>query len=95
MMPTAGPVACRVLGLVSMDQMTIDLTEALAAEEAAGGRPSDGEVSGWVGTPIEVYGRDAGAGNALPTLAEQAKTHVYELLCRIAPHVPRHYAGLR
>ena len=71
---------CRVLGQVNMDQIVIDLTD-VPCEDLH-------ELKGRV---VEVYGREPGASHALPTLAALAKTHVYELLCRISPAVKRVY----
>ncbi|MEM9250964.1 MAG: alanine racemase [Planctomycetota bacterium] len=93
--PSAGPVDAKVLGIVNMDQITIDLTDAVAAEAEAGGRPLDAELHDWHDTPIELIGRDPAAPNALPTLAEQAKTTCYEMLCRLGSHVPRKYLNSR
>ncbi|MEO0965698.1 MAG: alanine racemase [Planctomycetota bacterium] len=93
--PTAGPIDCRVLGIVNMDQVTIDLTDAVAAEAEAGGQALDGDLHDWHDTPIEMIGRDPAAPNALPTLASQAKTTCYEMLCRLGTHVPRRYLNSR
>ena len=71
---------CRVLGQVNMDQIVIDLTDV----------PCE-EIADLKGRAVEVYGREPGASHSLPRLAEQAKTHVYELLCRISPSVKRVY----
>jgi len=95
MMPTAGAIDCRVLGLVNMDQVTIDLTDAVAAESEAGGRSREALLDGWVGTAIELIGRDPRAENALPSLAAKAKTTEYEMLCRLSPSLPRRYLGSR
>lgn len=66
-----------VRGEVNMDQIIVDLTEA----------PEDVGV----GSLVEVYSDDPEAPNALPAMAVAARTNVYELLCRIAGHVPRQY----
>ena len=71
---------CRVLGQVSMDQIVVDLTDV----------PCD-DPQELRGRAVEVYGRDPRAPHALPNLATIAKTHVYELLCRISPSIRRVY----
>ena len=73
---------CKVLGKVNMDQMVVDLTDV----------PCD-EPGRLKGAQVEVYSRDAKAANALPNLAELAKTHVYELLCRLSPSLKRIYTS--
>ncbi len=69
--------AADVRGEVNMDQIIVDLTEA----------PDDVGV----GSLVEVYSDDVEAPNALPAMAVAARTNVYEMLCRIADHVPRQY----
>jgi alanine racemase len=63
-----------------MDQIVVDLTDVPVDDPAR-----------LKGAQVEVYSRDAKADNALPRLAELAKTHVYELLCRLSPSVKRVY----
>jgi alanine racemase len=65
-----------VRGAISMDQHVIDLTDL---PEAA------------VGTPVEVYANDPSAPNALPALAEAARSSSYELLTRLNPRLTRQY----
>lgn len=67
-----------VVGRVSMDQITIDLTDL----------PVDGVG---VGTEVELVSTDRGAPNALPKLAKRAGTISHELLCRLSPRLPRSY----
>ncbi len=69
-------IVAPVRGAVNMDQLIIDLTEAPDAT---------------LGTPVEIYSADADAPNALPELAEAARTHCYEMLCRLSPRVTRRY----
>ncbi len=69
------------IGTVSMDQITIDLTDL--PETGLG-----------VGSWVEIVGNDRTAPNHLPTLAKQAGTITHELLCRFGPRVPRHYIAL-
>ncbi|MCA3004562.1 MAG: alanine racemase [Phycisphaerales bacterium] len=61
-----------VVGRVSMDQITIDVTDAA---------PGHAEV----GAEVELIGMQRDAPNSLPNLALQAGTIVHEFLCRIAP----------
>jgi alanine racemase len=69
------------VGTVSMDQITIDLTDL--PETGLG-----------VGSWVELVGNDRGAPNHLPELAKQAGTITHELLCRFGPRVPRHYIAM-
>ncbi|MFW6336284.1 MAG: alanine racemase [Phycisphaeraceae bacterium] len=71
---------CHVLGQVNMDQIVIDLTDV----------PCD-DANDLKGRVVEVYGREPSASHSLPRLADLAKTHVYELLCRVSPTVKRVY----
>lgn len=66
------------VGTVSMDQITVDLTDL--PEQGLG-----------VGAWVELVGNDPGAPNHLPTIAKQAGTITHELLCRFGPRIPRHY----
>lgn len=82
--PTPGPAPetasafAPVVGRVSMDQITIDVTDL--PEEFW--RP---------GREVEVYGNDPGAPNHLPTLAAAAGTITHQLLCAISPALERVY----
>lgn len=67
-----------IVGAVSMDQVTIDLTDL--PESAAG-----------VATPVEIVSADRSAPNHLPALAKAAGTITHELLCRLSPRVARRY----
>ncbi len=69
------------VGTVSMDQITIDLTDL--PETGLG-----------VGSWVELVGNDRGSPNHLPELAKQAGTITHELLCRFGPRVPRHYIAM-
>ncbi len=74
------PQACApVLGRVSMDQIVVDLTDLPASVT--------------VGSEVVLYSDDPASPAALPRLAELAQSHCYELLTRIAAHVPRMYVG--
>lgn len=66
-----------VIGRVSMDQLTIDLTDLAPA---AG-----------VGAVVELIGADPAAGNHLPTLAALAGLQPYMLLCGLSPRISRVY----
>ena len=67
-----------VVGRVSMDQITIDVTDA----------PS--ELAN-VGGEVEVIGPVPGMPNHLPTLAQQAGTITHEMLCRLSAVPERTY----
>lgn len=70
-----------LIGRVSMDQITVDLTDV----------PSD-QVG--IGSPVEVVGNDRTAPNHLPTLAKRAGTIGHELLCRLSPRLTRQYLAV-
>jgi len=65
-----------VRGAISMDQHVIDLTDLPDAD---------------VGTPVEVYANEPAAPNALPALADLARSSCYEMLTRLSPRVPRQH----
>lgn len=67
-----------VIGAVSMDQITIDLTNLPEAVMQ-------------VGAEVELIASDIDAPNHLPLLAKQAGIVTHELLCRISPRVPRRH----
>jgi len=66
-----------VVGAVSMDQITIDITDL-------------GATVG-VGTTVELITADRDAPNHLSTVASIARTTPYEILCRLNPRVGRRY----
>lgn len=70
-----------VVGRVSMDQITVDLTD-IPLEHSA------------IGTAVEVIGNDPTAPNHLPTLARRAGTIAHELLCRFSPRLTRQYIAI-
>jgi len=81
--PTGTPVLVsgmrtRVVGRVSMDMITVDLSPLDAAGVAAG-----------VGSEVTLWGKATG-GAVLPVdeVATAAGTIAYELLCAVAPRVP-------
>lgn len=70
-----------VIGRVSMDQITVDLTDIPESEIA-------------LGASVEVIGSDRTAPNHLPVVAQRGGTIAHELLCRISPRLPRHYIAV-
>ena len=81
--PTGTPVLVngirtRLVGRVSMDMVTVDLTPVLAAGVPVG-----------MGSDVTLWGRAAN-GTVLPIddVAEAAGTVGYELMCALAPRVP-------
>jgi len=66
-----------VVGRVSMDQITVDLTDVADAVNR--------------GSRVEIISPDPSAPNHLPTLAHNAGTIAHELLCRLSPRLPRSY----
>lgn len=67
-----------VVGRVSMDQITIDVTDVPEAMRKPG-------------CEVELVGVDYDAPNHLPTLSKNAGTITYEFLCRIGQGVERTY----
>lgn len=67
-----------VIGRVSMDQLTIDLTDLTA--------PGVG-----VGATVELIGADPSAGNHLPRLAQLAGVQPYMLMCGLSSRISRVY----
>jgi alanine racemase len=74
---------CPVLGRVNMDQISVDLTDAVRATEV--------EPEALRGAAVEVIGDDPEAPHALHRLAAMADSHGYEMLCRLSPHLPREW----
>ncbi len=70
----------RVVGRVSMDQITLDVTDC----------PQ--ELSR-VGMEVEVVGTDKDGPNHLPLIATLSNSITHELLCRISPHLERVYVA--
>lgn len=73
-----GVVHAPIVGRVSMDQMSVDVTDVP-------------EASSGVGAEVEIVSRRRGAPNSLPELARRAGTITHELLCRVGPRVRRVY----
>ncbi len=65
-----------IIGRVSMDQCSVDLTEAPEARE---------------GDPVCVIGRQGAGAVFADDLATWSRTISYEILCGISLRVPRHY----
>jgi len=74
------PAYAPLVGSVSMDQITIDLTDLVAD-----GMPVE------IGTRVELISADRAAPNHVARLAERAGTNPYELLCRMNPRIRRAY----
>lgn len=70
----------RVVGRVSMDQITIDVTDCPA------------ELCR-VGMEVEVVGNDKDGPNHLPLIATLSNSITHELLCRVSPHLERVYVA--
>lgn len=70
-----------VVGSVSMDQITIDLTDLSQGDSADIG----------VGTEVELITPDATAPNHLPTVAQHGGTFAHEMMCRLNPRLKRVY----
>lgn len=73
-----------VVGRVSMDQITVDVTDVPEALLKFG--PAGGDHAG---PEVEIYSRRLGAPNYLPKLATASGSITHELLCRIGPRVER------
>lgn len=82
----AETVYAPVVGRVSMDQITVDVTDVPASHLRFGLSGSD-----MVGPEVELYSRKRGTPNFLPALAAKAGSITHELLCRIGPRVERAY----
>jgi alanine racemase len=76
----AEKIAAPVVGVISMDQMAVDLTDIAPTLI----RP---------GLGIEIVGTDAGAGNRIEQLAALGGWTVHEFLCRLSGRVLRRYCG--
>lgn len=69
-------VEAPVVGAISMDQITVDLTDY-----------EEGDVG--VGSLVELVGRERGAATDLARVAQAAGTISHELLCRLNPAIER------
>lgn len=75
-----------VVGRVSMDQITVDVTDVPESYLKFGKHGVD-----IVGPEVELYSRDAKAPNFIGRLAEAAGSITHEMLCRVSPKVERVY----
>lgn len=73
-----------VIGAVSMDQITIDLTDAVGAADARAAH-----LESLLGWEVELIGTDPAAANHLPAVASRAGMLPHELLCRLGSRIPR------
>ncbi len=73
-----------VLGRVNMDQLTIDLTDASNGE-------ADWDMHCMMGKTVQIISDDPSAPNSVPNLAKLAKTHPYEITCRLSKDLARKY----
>jgi alanine racemase len=73
-----------VVGRVSMDQITVDVTDVPEGYLKFG--TAQGEHAG---PEVELYSRHRTAPNYLPTLAKAAGSITHELLCRVGARVER------
>lgn len=92
--PTASEtIYAPIVGRVSMDQITVDVTDVpesflrIARPGTVGGSGS-GDPRG---SEVEIYSRDPAARTFLPTTADTAGTITHDLLCRVSPRVERVY----
>ncbi|MFG0256928.1 MAG: alanine racemase [Phycisphaerales bacterium JB043] len=76
-----GFVSAPVIGRVSMDQITVDVTDI--PEEIVA-----------VGSPVEVFSGDRDAPNSLGRLAPLSKRLIHEILCGMHPRVHRSHLSL-
>ena len=75
-----------VVGRVSMDQITVDVTDVPESYLRFGQRGAE-----LLGPEVEIYSRDPIAKNFLPLVAEHAGTITHDLLCRVSARVERVY----
>ena len=73
-----------VLGRVNMDQLSIDLTDAPGLNDG-------GDIHALMNAAVHVISDDPDAPNSVPKLANLAKTHPYEITCRLSKDLPRKY----
>lgn len=82
-----------VVGRVSMDQITVDVTDVPDAYLQGVGRLDASPAGGGAGAgpEVELFGRERGAPNFISTLASAAGSITHELLTRIGARVERVY----
>lgn len=76
--PDGRTVYAPVVGVVNMDQITIDVTGL-----------NDCDASSWIGCEVELVSRNVAAPNHLPRVAAQSGLIVHEFLTRMNPRVGR------
>ena len=84
--PALPTVYAPVIGRVSMDQITVDVTD-IPEQYLKPGR-SGSEVTG---AEVELYSANRAAPNFLPRVAVKAETITHEMLTRSGPRVERAY----
>lgn len=82
--PAIPLVYAPVVGRVSMDQITVDVTD-VPEQYLRGVGLADG------GPEVELFGRDRGAPNYISTLAAAGNSITHEMLTRVGPRVERVY----
>jgi alanine racemase len=79
-----------IVGRVSMDQITVDVTNVPESHLRLPRTGAAGNAEA-AGSEVEIYSRLPGTRNFLPDLAAAAGTITHDLLCRINPRVERVY----
>jgi len=83
----AGPTLfAPIVGRVSMDQITVDVTDLPPGHILPGRAGLE-----LAGSEVEIVGVDPAAPNHLPALASAGGTIAHELLCRMGPRLERVY----
>jgi alanine racemase len=75
-----------IVGRVSMDQITVDVTDLPESHIVPGRAGLD-----LAGSEVELVGVDPSAPNHLPALASAGGTIAHEMLCRMGPRLERVY----
>jgi hypothetical protein len=77
-MPDGRVAHAPVVGIVNMDQITVDVTGLHA-----------GDIHDWIGCSVELISRDIHAPTHLPRLAAESGMIPHELLTRLNPRIAR------
>lgn len=80
------PVYAAIVGRVSMDQITVDVTDVPEQYLKLSQRGTEACLP-----EVEIYSREPGTKNYLPHAADCAGTITHDLLCRVSPRVERVY----
>lgn len=80
-----------VLGRINMDQLSIDLTDAPVYGIESRGGEGDWDIQTLMNKTVHVISDDPTAPNSVPSLARLAKTHPYEITCRLSKDLPHRY----